>query len=62
MVSSLLPTMSEIGEISNLVFEKVDGLVLSSEISSSENPIESTKTLDRVCLEAEKIRINDYKL
>lgn len=59
MVSSLLPTMSEIGEISNLVNEYVDCIVLSSETTCGTNPVEAIKTLKRVCLEAENIRISD---
>ncbi|EGR31005.1 pyruvate kinase, putative [Ichthyophthirius multifiliis] len=64
MVSSLLPSMSEIGEISNLVNEYVDGIILSSETSCSTNPVEAIKTLEKVCIEAENIRILDsiYKL
>ncbi len=59
MVSSLLPSMCEIGEISNLVNEYVDCIILSSETSCSANPAEAVKILDRVCVEAEKIRILD---
>ncbi len=60
MVSSLLPTMSEIGEISNLINEYVDNIILSSETSCSANPIEAIRTLHRICVEAEKARIVDY--
>lgn len=57
MVSSLLPTMCEVGEISSLVTEYVDDIVLSSETSCGNNPIEAIKTLSRICVEAEALRI-----
>lgn len=57
MVSSLLPTMCEVGEISNLVSDYVDDIILSSETSCGNNPMESIKTLSRICVEAEALRI-----
>lgn len=57
MVSSMLPTMCEVGEISNLVSEFVDDIILSSETSFGSNPVEAIKTLGRICVEAEALRI-----
>jgi len=57
MVSSLIPTMCEVGEISNLVSDYVDDIILSSETSFGNHPIEAIKTLSRICVEAEAIRI-----
>ena len=57
MVSSLLPTMCEVGEISNLVSDYVDDIILSSETSFGNHPIEAIKTLSRICVEAEALRI-----
>ena len=53
MVSSLLPTTCEVGEISNLVQDQVDGIILSGETSYGMNPIQSIQTLSRICMEAE---------
>ncbi|KAL4427499.1 hypothetical protein ABPG74_015202 [Tetrahymena malaccensis] len=57
MVSSLLPTMCEVGEISNLVNDYVDNIVLSSETSCGNHPVQAIKTLSRICVEAEALRI-----
>lgn len=57
MVSSMLPTMCEVGEISSLVAEYVDDMILSSETSCGNNPIEAIRTLGRICVEAEALRI-----
>lgn len=48
MVSSLIPTIPEIGEISNLTNQYIDGFILSAETSFGENPIESIETLSRI--------------
>lgn len=39
MISSPLPTIPELGEISNLVSEYVDGIVLSGETAYGDYPI-----------------------
>ena len=57
MVSSLLPTMCEVGEISSLVSDYVDDILLTSETSFGLHPIDAIKTLSRVCVEAEALRI-----
>ena len=41
MVSSLLPTTCEVGEISNLVSDFVDGIALTTETSGGNHPIEA---------------------
>ncbi len=41
MISSLIPTIPEIGEISSLVNDYVDGIILSSETTYGDYPIES---------------------
>lgn len=49
--------MCEVGEISNLVSDYVDNIVLSSETSCGNHPIEAIQTLSRICVEAEALRI-----
>lgn len=53
MVSSLLPTTCEVGEISNLVSDYVDGIILSGETSYGMYPIQAVETLSRICMETE---------
>lgn len=57
MVSSLLPTMCEVGEVSNLIADFVDSIALTTETSGGNHPIEAIKTLSRICVEAEALRI-----
>lgn len=53
MVSSLLPTTCEVGEISNLINEYVDSIVLSDETSYGMHAIQAVETLSRICIETE---------
>ncbi|EGR27483.1 pyruvate kinase, putative [Ichthyophthirius multifiliis] len=59
MVSSLLPSFCEITEISNLVYNFVDNIMLSEETSCGDHPLEAVKTLKRICLEAEQQKENE---
>lgn len=54
MISGLFPTIPEIGEISNLVNDYVDGIMLSGETSYGDYPVEAIETLTRICIENEK--------
>ena len=58
MVSSKLPKSCEVGEIDSLVSCYVDGIILSSETSLGNNPIEAIETLSRVCIETEARQIS----
>jgi pyruvate kinase len=49
MITSLLPTFSELGDITNLVNEDVDALMLSGETTYGKYAVQSISTLDRVC-------------
>ena len=60
MVSSLIPTPSEVGQISHLVSDSVDGIVLSNETSYGMHKIESIKTLSRIAVESEAKSIMHY--
>ncbi|KAL4427589.1 hypothetical protein ABPG74_012980 [Tetrahymena malaccensis] len=57
MVSSLLPTTCEVGEISNLVSDYVDAIILSGETSYGMYPIQAVETLSRICMETEARQI-----
>ena len=61
MISSLLPTIPEIGEISNLTNEYIDGFILSAETTYGDYPIESIETLSRSCLEVEREQVQNYQ-
>lgn len=58
MITSLIPTIPEIGEISNLVNQYIDCFILSAETSFGEHPIESIETLSRIIKEVERYQVS----
>ncbi|KRX10240.1 Pyruvate/Phosphoenolpyruvate kinase-like domain [Pseudocohnilembus persalinus] len=60
MVSTLLPTTTEVGEIYNLVEQYVDGIILSQETTVGEYPTETVETLSRVMIQAENEKLKKY--
>jgi pyruvate kinase len=53
MITSLIPTFSEMCDISNLVNEDVDAIMLTGETTYGNYPIQSVATLNRVCQQVE---------
>lgn len=53
MITSLIPTFSEMGDISNLVNEDVDSILLTGETTYGSYPVQCISTLDRVCRQVE---------
>jgi pyruvate kinase len=49
MITSKIPTFSEMGDISNLINHDVDAIMLTGETTYGRFPIESIATLDRIC-------------
>ena len=49
------PSFTEIGDISNVVRQGIDGIALSSETTYGNHPIEVIKTLKRACIKAESL-------
>lgn len=54
MISTQLPTTTEVGEISNIIEQWVDGIILSQETTVGEYPVQCVETLSRICHETEQ--------
>jgi len=54
MVTKLIPSRSEVVDISNAVYDGVDSLILSPETASGLFYEQATETMSHVCLEAER--------
>lgn len=54
MVTKLIPSRSEVVDISNAVYDGVDSLILSPETASGVFYEQATDTMSHICLEAEK--------
>ena len=54
MVTKLIPSRSEVVDISNAVYDGVDSLILSPETASGIFYENATETMSHICLEAEK--------
>ena len=54
MVTQLIPSRSEVVDISNAVYDGIDALILSPETASGVFYEQATDTMSQICLEAEK--------
>lgn len=54
MVTKLIPSRSEVVDISNAVYDGVDSLILSPETASGVFYEQATDTMSQICLEAER--------
>lgn len=54
MVQRLLPSRSEVVDISNAVYDGIDSLILSPETAIGSFYDKATKTMSQICFEAEK--------
>ena len=54
MVSRLIPTRSEVVDISNAVYDGIDCLILSPETAIGNFYEQATMTMNHICYEAEQ--------
>jgi pyruvate kinase len=54
MVTMLIPSRSEVVDISNAVYDGVDSLILSPETASGVFYEQATETMSHICQEAER--------
>ncbi|KAM3141243.1 hypothetical protein pb186bvf_006628 [Paramecium bursaria] len=62
MIVQSRPTFAEMGDISNVVQQYIDGIILSGETSFGKHPIEVIETLDRVCKNIERKQLQEQYL
>jgi len=54
MVKHVIPSRSEVSDISNAVFEGIDSLILSPETAIGHYYLQATEQMSHICFEAEK--------
>jgi pyruvate kinase len=54
MVNSLVPSQSEVNDITNAVFDGCDALLLSGETAYGRHPIRTLEACSQICLETER--------
>jgi pyruvate kinase len=59
MLTKMTPTFTEMGDISNVVREYIDGIMLTGETTYGHHPLEVITALNRVCRKVEQKLISD---